>query len=452
MKTIALIGRPNVGKSTLYNRLTGKREALVDDQPGVTRDRRMGKANIGPYHFEVTDTPGLEEAPETSLEALMTAQSWKAVEDADVLLFIFDAVAGLTAEDEYFARLARKSNKPTILVANKSESKKASAAGLMEAYQLGLGSPVAISAEHGEGMNTLLEALLPFLDEEDDDEEPPQEQQKPLKIAIVGRPNVGKSTLVNALLGEDRVLVGPYAGMTRDAVRIPFTFANRVIELADTAGMRRKAKIDEKLEAMSVKETTGAIRFAEVVVLVLDATQPLEKQDNTIAALIEREGRACVVALNKWDLVKDKKQLMEAINWRLENVMPQMKDISVVPMSALKKEALPQLMKAVFKAHELWNTRLDTSPLNRWLEAALAEHTPPMVKGRRFKIRYITQVKARPPTFILFVNNTEDAPESYIRYLANGMRERFKLPGVPLRIQLRAGKNPYAGKEKKERR
>lgn len=447
MKNVVIIGRPNVGKSTLYNRLVGKREALVDDQPGVTRDRRIGTVEFCDFVFSLSDTPGLEEAAQGSLENLMTEKSLQALREADVILFVIDALVGLTPEDEYFARIVRKSGRPAILIANKAESKKA-LSGLFDSFHLGYGEPVAISAEHGQGMGELFEALLPHLGEIEEtfiDEE----KEKPIRVAIIGRPNVGKSTLVNALLGEERQLTGPYAGMTRDAILIPHTYKGRELELVDTAGMRRKARVEERLESMSVKESTTAIKYAEVVVLVLDATQPLEKQDNNIASLIEREGRACIVALNKWDLVQDKKTLMKQIEHRLTDVMPKMAGISVIPISALKKESLPKMLDAVLQTHKLWNTRIGTSAINRWLEDALSTHTAPMVRGRRFKVRYMTQIKARPPTFVLFVNNTEDAPESYIRYLSNSLREHFKLPGVPLRLQLKSGKNPYEGKAKR---
>ncbi len=450
MKHVAIIGRPNVGKSTLYNRLVGRRDAIVDDQPGVTRDQRIGVVELAGLRFQLSDTPGLEDAAKDSLEGLMAAKSLKAIEQADVILFVIDALVGMIPDDEYFARLVRKTGKPTVLIANKAESRKA-VPGIMEAFKFGFGEPVAISAEHGQGLAELYEALLPHIEPEGEDiEEEAERSEKPLRIAIIGRPNVGKSTLLNALLGEDRVLVGPYAGMTRDAILVPHTYKGRALELVDTAGMRRKARIEEALETMSVKETTTALQYAEVVILVLDATQPLEKQDNTIAALIEREGRACLIALNKWDLVKDKKELLKAIDKRLEDVMPLMSGINVVPICALKNQSLDVLMNKVFETHKLWNTRIGTSALNRWLEEALQIHTPPMVRGRRFKVRYITQVKGRPPTFILFVNSVEHAPDSYIRYLANSLREWFKLPGVPMRLQLRSGKNPYEGKKKKD--
>ncbi len=443
MATLAIIGRPNVGKSTLYNRLAGKRQALVDDRPGVTRDRLTTEARLGPLAFTVMDTPGLEEAKESSLEGRMTAQSLAAIAEADALLFLIDAKTGVTAEDEFFARLARKSGKPVILAANKAESKSAQA-GYMEAYRLGFGEPLAISAEHGGGMAELCEALMEVLPQEEAQKE---EAPSPLRVTIMGRPNAGKSTLINRLLGEDRLLTGPEAGITRDTVMLPFTFDGRELLLADTAGMRRKARISEKLEKMAVRETLTSLQFAEVAILVMDATLPLEKQDNALASLIEQEGRACVIALNKWDLVADKKTVLEEMQYMLPRVMPRLRGVPLMPISAEKGKGLKELMQAVFAAYETWNARIPTAELNRWLEGALVEHTPPLVGGRRFKIRYMTQHKARPPTFVLFVNRSKEAPESYLRYLTNSLRERFGLDGTPIRLLLRSGKNPYADKE-----
>ena len=451
--TVAIIGRPNVGKSTLFNRLTGKRHALVDDTPGVTRDRREGDASIGGMEFRVVDTAGLEDAETGSLQARMTAQSLEAIMAADVSLMVVDGRAGITAIDKHFAQALRKTKKPVVLVVNKAEGDKARG-GIAEAHALGFGEPVAISAEHGEGMVDLYEALAPFEKQPTVDSGQWTEKQNsdcplstadcPLHIAIVGRPNVGKSTLINTILGRERVLTGPEAGITRDAIAIDCEFEGRSLKLVDTAGMRRKANVISKLEKLSVADSLHAIQYAQVVVLVIDAEQPLEKQENTIAALVEQEGRAMVLAVNKWDEVKDKPAYMKAIEQRLVDVMPQVKGIAVVPISGKTGFGVPKLLKECFRIYGLWNKEFTTGSLNRWLEDAMLEHAPPMVKGRRIKIRYMTQKSARPPTFILF-SNTSDIPESYIRYLVNSLREQFRLPGVPIRIKIRKNKNPYDG-------
>lgn len=461
MKTLAIIGRPNVGKSTLFNRLAGKRKAIVHDQPGVTRDRKHGEGSIGPLSFGIIDTPGLETVDENSLEGRMYRQSMAALQEADVALMVIDAMEGVTPRDEFFANIIRRLRIPIVLVANKAESKHAQS-GVLDAYRLGFGEPIAISAEHGEGMLDLYDRLAPLLedtdadaahrndeDESDDgsfDEDAPLDLTKPVKIAIIGRPNVGKSTLMNCILGEKRMLTGPEAGITRDAISVPFTYQGRNLHLVDTAGMRRKARVQEKLEQLSVSDTTYSLRYAQVVVLVLDATQALDKQDNTIASLIEREGRACVIALNKWDLIQDKNELLEHLHARLLDVMPHMKGISVVPISALQGKNTDRLLAACLKTYERWNFRVSTGALNRWLEETITRHTPPLVGGRRFKIRYITQAKTRPPTFVLF-SNLSDGPESYLRYLVNNLRERFDIQGVPIRLLLRTSKNPYENKD-----
>lgn len=441
--TVAIVGRPNVGKSTLFNRLTGKRHALVDDMPGVTRDRREGEAMLGGMAFRVIDTAGLEEAESGSLSARMTAQTEEAIAGADVTMMVVDGRAGIVPMDRHFAALVRKKHKPVVLVINKAEGGKATAA-IAEAYRLGLGEPVAISAEHGEGLADLYEALAAHAVEADTQEQAPEEDaDNVLQIAIIGRPNVGKSTLMNNILGRERMLTGPEAGITRDAIAIDHAFEGRKLRLIDTAGMRKKFNVTDRIEKLAVADSLRAIRYAHVVVLVVDAQQPLEKQDNTIAALIEQEGRAMVLAVNKWDTVDDKTAYLKAIEQRLEKVLPQVRGVPVVPVSAGTGYNVPKLLKACFRAYSVWNREYSTGELNRWLEAALAEHTPPMIKNRRIKIRYMTQKCARPPTFILFAN-TGDIPESYLRYLVNSLREHFALPGVPIRIIIRKGKNPYA--------
>jgi len=441
--TVAIVGRPNVGKSTLFNRLTGKRHALVDDQPGVTRDRRAGDASLGGMPFTVVDTAGLEDAVEGTLQARMTDQSKQAIKDADVALLVIDGRAGVTPLDKYFAQLVRKSGTPVILLVNKAEGGKASTA-IAEAHGLGMGEPVAISAEHGEGLADLYDALAPYDKNPDGVEDGPVENiDTPMQIAIVGRPNVGKSTLMNKILGEERVLTGPEAGITRDAITIEHMFKGRKLKLVDTAGMRRKANVQAKVEKLAVADTLRAIQYAHVVVLVVDAEQPLEKQEATIASLVEQEGRAMVVAVNKWDMVTDKPAYEKAIKQRLVTVLPQVKGVPLVYISGQEGFGIGALLKACFDVYALWNTEIGTGELNRWLEAAIEEHTPPMVSARRIKIRYMTQKTARPPSFILF-SNTSDVPESYMRYLVNSMRERFKLPGIPIRVRIRKNKNPYA--------
>ena len=454
--TVAVIGRPNVGKSTLFNRLTGKRLAIVDDTPGVTRDRREGAAGIADLDFTLIDTAGLDDSKNESLEARMHGQSEHSIQDADVALFLIDARAGVMPLDKYFSDWLRKHSTPVILVANKCEGG-AGQGGLMEAFSLGLGEPIPVSAEHGEGLDGLYEALLPFgpitddpaVDEPVDEEvEEDDWESRPLQLAIVGRPNVGKSTIVNKLLGEDRVLTGPEAGITRDSISISWAFNDRAIRLIDTAGLRRKARVKKKLEGLSVGDTLNAIRFAEVVVLVLDGTLGLEKQDLSIARLVIEEGRALIIAVNKWDITEDKKKAMGGIQDRLQTSMPQVRGVPVVTFSALKGKGLNKLLPAVLKVHKIWNQRVDTGSLNRWLEGITASHPPPVVKGRRFKLRYMTQAKARPPTFILFTSRKDGLPESYLRYLTGGLRVAFGLDAVPIRIHLRAGNNPYA-KDKK---
>ena len=446
--TVAVAGRPNVGKSTLFNRLTGKRQALVDDSPGVTRDPRFGIAQLGMFSFTVVDTAGLEDADQDSLQYRMTQAAEKAMAQADIVLFMVDGRAGITPQDEEIARQVRKVHKHVLLVVNKAEGNKTQST-VGDAYRLGFGDPVAISAEHGEGMTDLHDALAEFEQAQTEEEVQEEAASNVIQLAIVGRPNVGKSTLFNRILGEERNLTGPEAGITRDAILVDCELHGRKVKLVDTAGMRRKAGVVKKLEKLAVADTIEALRYAHVVVWMVDATQPLEKQDNTIASLIEREGRAVVLAVNKWDEVDKPKEWMKAIEQRLSKVMAQLRDIPVVPISAKNGDNISKLIEASFKAYDLWNTTIPTGELNRWLEAMLEAHAPPMISSRRIKIRYITQKTARPPTFLLF-SNLSEIPESYIRYLSNGLRERFDLPGVPLRIRVRKNKNPYEGKHKKK--
>ncbi|MCI0431729.1 MAG: ribosome biogenesis GTPase Der [Rhodospirillales bacterium] len=450
--TVAIVGRPNVGKSTLFNRLVGKRLALVDDTPGVTRDRREGRARLGDLEFTVIDTAGLEEAKSGTLPARMLAHTQRAIAKANLVLFLVDARAGLTPQDEHFARLLRRARASVVLVANKSEGG-AAAAGIAEAYRLGLGEPVAISAEHGEGMADLYERIAPLAASSSGAQEAeaaatPEDAEAtpegPLQLAIVGRPNVGKSTLVNRLIGEERLLTGPEAGITRDAIAVDWEWRGRKLRLVDTAGLRRRARVEAKLEKLSAVDALRAIRFAEVVVLVLDAAEGLEKQDLTIARLVEEEGRALVIAANKWDLVANKLAARRKLRDRIEASLSQVKGVPVVTLSALTDHNLDRLLKAVIEAYEAWNRRVSTATLNRWLEEATAAHPPPTVSGRRIRLRYMTQVKARPPTFALFASRVEELPESYPRYLVNGIRKTFDVHGVPLRLHLRKPRNPYA--------
>jgi GTP-binding protein len=456
--TVAIVGRPNVGKSTLFNRLVGKKLALVDDQPGVTRDRRFGPGHLGDLDFTVVDTAGLEDVFDQSLEARMREQTEEAIRKADVALLLFDARAGVTPLDQHFAQRLRKTKTPILLVANKCESKRAEA-GLNEAFRLGLGAPIPISAEHGEGLGTLYDALREHADakkvreageaidadaalEELPDDEAPA--PKVMQLAIVGRPNVGKSTLINRLIGEERLLTGPEAGITRDSIAVEWPFRGRALKLFDTAGLRRRARISEKLEKLSTADTLRSIRFAHVVILLLDATDLLEKQDLTIARLALEEGRALVVAANKWDLVEDKPAALRQLKDRLERSLPQARGVPVVTVSARSGQGLDKLMEAALEAYAVWNSRVPTGQLNRWLEAVVEAHPPPLVSGRRLKLRYATQVKSRPPTFALFASKPEDLPDAYQRYLVGSLRDRFNLPGTPIRLLLRKGKNPYA--------
>ena len=454
---IAIVGRPNVGKSTLFNRLVGKKLALVDDTPGVTRDRRQGEARLGDLRFDIIDTAGLEEAAKGSLTDRMRAQTLAAIEDADAVLFVIDARAGVTPMDSHFAEILRRSDTPIVLVANKAEGA-GGAQGLYDAYELGLGEPVAISAEHGEGMADLYQAVRPHLertpdpvgdDEESDGDLPDERPAGPLRIAIVGRPNAGKSTLINRLIGEERLLTGPEAGITRDSIAVDLERSGRRYRLFDTAGMRRKARVQEKLEKLSVADALRAVRFAEVVVILVDATIPFEKQDLHIADLVVREGRGLVVAVNKWDLVENRQETLSELRLELERLLPQVRGVPLVTLSGLTGQGTDRLLDAVAGVYDLWNTRVPTAKLNRWLEQATSRHPPPAAGGRSIRLRYMTQAKARPPHFIVMCSRPKELPESYKRYLINGLREDFDLPGVPIRLTLRKGDNPYDGPRKR---
>jgi GTP-binding protein len=466
--TVAIIGRPNVGKSTLFNRLVGKKLALVDDQPGVTRDRRAGEAKLGDLNFTVIDTAGLEEGDAASLTGRMRAQTEAAIEDADAVFFVMDARAGVTPEDRHFAALVRRAGKPVILLANKAEGR-VGEAGAYEGFDLGLGDPIALSAEHGDGFAELFSSLLTALPEatqlaDDDDERRERlvladdeegselDPTKPLRIAVVGRPNAGKSTLINRLLGEDRLLTGPEAGITRDSISVDYFWrgrdAERQLKIFDTAGLRKRARVEEKLEKLAAADALRAIRFAEVVVVLLDATIPFEKQDLTIVDLVAREGRALVIGLNKWDLIEDKAHIV-TLREEAARLLPQVRGALVMPVSGANGGGLDALMGAILSAHEIWNKRLSTSRLNRWLEGVIDQNPPPAVAGRRIKIRYITQPKARPPHFVIFGNQLDELPDSYRRFLMNGLRQTFQLPGTPIRLTLKQGENPYAKKKRR---
>ncbi|GJE58566.1 ribosome biogenesis GTPase Der [Methylobacterium trifolii] len=443
LPTVAIVGRPNVGKSTLFNRLVGKKLALVDDRPGVTRDRREGDVQFGGLKFRVIDTAGLEEADEASLTGRMRMQTEAAILESDIVLFVIDARAGVLPADQPFAELVRRSGVAVILIANKAEGG-AGMSGAYEAFGLGLGDPIPFSAEHGEGVGELHEALknaLPARDEDEDEEDGPG--GKALRVAIVGRPNAGKSTLINRMLGQERLLVGPEAGITRDSISLDWEWRGRRIKLHDTAGMRRRARIDDKLEKLAVSDGIRAVRFAEVVVILLDATIPFEKQDLTIVDLVESEGRSLVIGLNKWDLVADQPGLLKSLREDCTRLLPQVRGVAVVPLSGLAGEGVDKLMQAVVGAAEVWDKRISTSRINDWLSQATQRNPPPAVSGRRIKIRYATQVKSRPPHFALFGNQLNALPKSYTRYLVNALREAFDLPGTPIRLSLRTSSNPF---------
>ncbi|RVC96270.1 MULTISPECIES: ribosome biogenesis GTPase Der [unclassified Mesorhizobium] len=470
---VAIIGRPNVGKSTLFNRLVGKKLALVDDTPGVTRDRRVHAAKLYDLYFDVIDTAGFEDAAASTLPGRMRQQTEIAIREADLIFFTVDAKSGLMPDDRTFADVVRKSGKPVVLVANKAEARGAQG-GLLEAWELGLGEPIPVSAEHGQGMPDLRDAVVEALGEEralgeeeddsdeiaasevligediaDPDAEPAYDDTKPLRIAVVGRPNAGKSTLINALIGEERLLTGPEAGITRDSISVDWDWRGRRIKLFDTAGMRRKSKVQEKLEKLSVQDGLRAIRFAEIVIIVLDATIPFEKQDLQIADLIIREGRAPVIAFNKWDLIDNPQELLAELREKTERLLPQVRGIQAAPVSAETGRGLDKLVESVIKTHKVWNSRVSTGKLNRWLEGILAHHPPPAVAGRRLKIKYVTQAKTRPPGFVVSCSRPDAMPQSYVRYLTNSLREAFDMPGVPIRMALRTSDNPFAGRAKK---
>lgn len=470
--TVAIVGRPNVGKSTLFNRLVGKKLALVDDTPGVTRDRRPGEARLVDLRFTIVDTAGLEEMTDESLQGRMRQQTETAIDEADLSLFVVDAKTGLTPVDTALGEMLRRRGKPVVLVANKSEAR-GSDSGFYDAYSLGLGEPVPISAEHGQGMLDLRDAIVAALgedvaypskedvavtdvdlpqptgEESEEDEEPAYDETKPLRVAIVGRPNAGKSTLINRFLGEDRLLTGPEAGITRDSISVEWDWRGRTIKMFDTAGMRRKAKVIEKLEKLSVADALRAIRFAETVVIVFDATIPFEKQDLHIVDLVLREGRAAVLAFNKWDMIEDRQAVLADLREKTDRLLPQARGIRAVPISGQTGWGLDKLMQSIIDTDRVWNKRISTAKLNRWLEQQQVQHPPPAVSGRRIKLKYMTQVKARPPAFMVSCTRSDALPESYTRYLINGLRADFDMPSVPIRIHYRSPDNPFEGKKRR---
>lgn len=442
---VAIVGRPNVGKSTLFNRLCGKRMAIVHDIPGVTRDRKEAFGHLGDIPLKLVDTAGFEDKSQDPLMKEMKAQVVKALQAADVVLFVIDGREGVTPVDEAFAALLRTIEKPLLLLANKCEGK-AGLQGISEAWGLGFGEPLPLSAEHGQGLESLYESLLPFYNGPLGEEEEEESAPPPLQLAIVGRPNVGKSTLFNQLMGDERVLTGPEAGVTRDAIAVDWAYKDYPLRLIDTAGLRKRTKVTEKLEWLATSESLSAVQYAHVAILVIDATQPLEKQDLHIASQVVEEGRCLVLALNKWDLISNKQELLKHLKEKLTIVLPQVRGVPLVPLSALTGQNKEKLLDAVLALHTLWNKRISTSRLNRWLEGLVAHHPPPLVSGRRIKIKYLTQIKTRPPTFVLFSSKSAELPDSYVKYVLNGLREAFDLEGIPLRLFVRSGKNPYVDK------
>jgi GTP-binding protein len=449
--TIAIVGRPNVGKSTLFNRLVGRRLALVDDRPGVTRDRREGEGRLGDIEFTVIDTAGFEESAPESLSGRMRAQTEAAIAQADAIFFMIDARAGAIPADHAFAEIARKSGKPIVLVANKSEGR-AGEAGRLDAYALGLGEPVAVSAEHDEGMSDLYDALREIAPHEvvQNVEETEPDQARAIRVAIVGRPNAGKSTLINRLIGEDRLLTGPEAGITRDAIAVEYSWHDRKFRLYDTAGIRRRSRVEEKLEKLSVADALNAVRFAEVVVVLLDVENAFEEQDQRIADLVEQEGRAIVIAVNKWDLKEKTAGAIGKLRAQADEKLTQLKGVPLVAVSGLIGEGLNRLMQAIVDAYEVWNKRIPTSALNRWFEHATSAHPPPAVSGRSLRLNYITQAKSRPPSFVVFCTRADAVPDAYKRYLLNSLRETFDLPCTPIRLALREKANPFKGRAKRK--
>jgi len=450
--TVAIVGRPNVGKSTLFNRLVGRRVALVDDRPGVTRDRREGEGRLGDLVFTVIDTAGLEEAAPDSLSGRMRAQTEAAISQADAIFFMIDARSGPIAVDRVFADLVRKSGKPTVLIANKMEGG-AGEAGRLEAYALGLGDPVGVSAEHNEGLVDLYDALRAALPERTAPSAEAAEEPAgphPIRVAIVGRPNAGKSTLVNRLIGEERLITSAEAGTTRDAIAVDLAWRGQKFRIHDTAGLRRRSRVEEKLEKLSIADALNAVRFAEVVVVLLDVANALEEQDQRIADLVEQEGRAIVIAVNKWDLQDKPAGAIGKLRAQADEKLTQIKGVPVVAVSALTGEGLDRLMQAIVEAHAVWNKRIPTSALNRWFEQTVSSHPPPAVSGRRLRLNYITQAKSRPPSFVLFCTRAEALPDTYKRYLLNSLRDTFDLPGTPIRLTLREKDNPFKGRAKRK--